>query len=260
MIIYLATGEGWITPISKKERKQNKQNAGHKEVTSQGPARLSPRPYKMTASWDSAQSSPKATEQAAVGESNMTAEVGVAKQKQQEIERWTSDADPRKIEKEQDLIWQQIHSKSIKNQANVIDKAEDWKDEAALRYVYLPSTQRSYEGVNWDAKLAPKVLPPATTLERQPDPVSHRFSVNKRYESGAQPWQNLGRSFDMFQIRDGFHIKGPIELSYEGVNWDAKLAPKVLPPATTLERQPDPVSHRFSVNKRYESGAQPWQD
>ena len=32
---------------------------------------------------------------------------------------WTSDADPRKIEKEQDLIWQQIHSKTIKNQANV---------------------------------------------------------------------------------------------------------------------------------------------
>lgn len=86
MIIYLVTGEGWITPISKKERKQNKQSAGQKEVTSRGPARLSPRPYKMTASWDSAQSSPKATEQAAVGESNMTAEVGVAKQKQQEIE------------------------------------------------------------------------------------------------------------------------------------------------------------------------------
>ncbi|XP_063965094.1 protein SPMIP7-like [Lytechinus pictus] len=124
---------------------------------------------------------------------------------------WTSDKDPRKTEKEQDLIWQQIHSRNIKNQANVIDKAEDWKDEAALRYVYLPSTQRAYEAVNWDTKLAPKVLPPATTLERQPDPVSHRFSVNKRYESAAQPWQNLGRSFDMFQNRDGFHIKGPIE-------------------------------------------------
>ncbi|XP_071507400.1 protein SPMIP7-like [Diadema antillarum] len=124
---------------------------------------------------------------------------------------WTSDIDPRKTEKEQHMIWQQIHSKNIKNQSHAVDKAKDWKDEAALRYIYLPSTQRSYEDVNWDAKIAPKVDPPATTLERQPDQISHRFNVNKRYEPDAQEWQNLGRSFDWFQTRNGYHMTGPVE-------------------------------------------------
>lgn len=48
---------------------------------------------------------------------------------------------------------------------------------------------RSYEDIDWDMKLPPKVLPPATTLERQADPVSHRFTDNKRYDPRAHYWQ-----------------------------------------------------------------------
>ncbi|XP_072028843.1 protein SPMIP7-like [Amphiura filiformis] len=124
---------------------------------------------------------------------------------------WTSGRDPREVAKEQDKIWKKIHAGSIKKQSEDIDKAPSWRDEAALRFIYTPTTQRYYEDIDWDKKLPPKVLPPASTLEKQADPVSHRFTANHRYEAQAQPYQNLGRSWDWFQTRDGHYIRSPIE-------------------------------------------------
>ncbi|XP_033639180.1 spermatogenesis-associated protein 48-like [Asterias rubens] len=124
---------------------------------------------------------------------------------------WTSKEDPRQAAAEQTRIWKQLHERNIKNQVNSVDRSPDWKDEAALRYVYTSAAQRASEDVSWDSKLAPKVLPPASTLESQADAVSHRFSVNKRYDPNAGEWQNLGRSFDWFQKRDGHHTRGPID-------------------------------------------------
>ncbi|XP_071812440.1 protein SPMIP7-like [Apostichopus japonicus] len=123
---------------------------------------------------------------------------------------WTSQQDPRVVKHERGKLNQRLESRQVKGTADAIDKVPDWKEKAALRYVYTSSTQRSYEDIDWDMKLPPKVLPPATTLERQADPVSHRYTDNKRYDPRAHYWQSLGRSWDSFQPRDGFHITGPI--------------------------------------------------
>ncbi|XP_022102353.1 uncharacterized protein C7orf72-like [Acanthaster planci] len=124
---------------------------------------------------------------------------------------WTSSVDPRDAAKEQERIWRQIHARNIKGQMDAVDKSPNWRDEAALRYIYTSAAQRTSEDVDWDSKLPPKILPPASTMEAQADPVSQCFTNMKRYDPKAQPWQNLGRSWDWFQTRDGHHIRGPIE-------------------------------------------------
>ena len=83
---FVVAGEGWITPISKKERKQNKQNAGQKDTSSPAPARLSPRPHKVTATGDNEQSTTKATKEAAGEEASTTPEV-VVEEKQSQVEK-----------------------------------------------------------------------------------------------------------------------------------------------------------------------------
>ncbi|XP_033103518.1 spermatogenesis-associated protein 48-like [Anneissia japonica] len=133
---------------------------------------------------------------------------------------WTSDRDPREIKKEQERIKRELSELTIKGQANVVDKAPDWKDKAAHRYCYTSSTQRAYEDVDWDSMLPPKVLPPASTIEPQADRVSHCFNENKRYSPASQNYQNLGRTWDRFQVRDGYHFVGPVEFCspYRKVN------------------------------------------
>ncbi|XP_071949783.1 protein SPMIP7-like [Antedon mediterranea] len=124
---------------------------------------------------------------------------------------WTSDRDPREVEKEQERIQNRLSTLSIKGLANAVDRVPDWKDKAAHRYCYTSSTQRAYEEVDWDSMLAPKVLPPASTVERQSDLVSHRFNENKRYAPTAHGYQSLEGTWDKFQIRDGYHFTGPVE-------------------------------------------------
>ncbi|XP_002733477.1 protein SPMIP7-like [Saccoglossus kowalevskii] len=128
---------------------------------------------------------------------------------------WTSDRDPREVAKEQ--AQRQKHFDQLQqNHRNVLSQSlqedgQDWRNKLALRYRYTSSTQRAYDDVDWDSMLAPKVKPPQATLERQPDMVSHRFTINKRYAAEAEPWQNLGRSWDWFQLRNGYHLQKPIE-------------------------------------------------
>ncbi|CAH1788146.1 unnamed protein product [Owenia fusiformis] len=112
---------------------------------------------------------------------------------------WTSDVDPRKAEKEK----------------NSKPKTADtqWRDNLALKYSYTPSTQRAYEEVPWDNVLPPKQWPATSTLEERPDMISQRFAT-KRYDSEANKWQGIGRSWDWFQTRKGHYKHGPNQIVF----------------------------------------------
>ncbi len=52
---------------------------------------------------------------------------------------------------------------------------------------------RGYDEVGWAERMASPVPPPATTVERFPDPVSHRLTL-RRYHSVPAAWQvRVGR-------------------------------------------------------------------
>ncbi|XP_077978085.1 protein SPMIP7-like [Glandiceps talaboti] len=128
---------------------------------------------------------------------------------------WTSDRDPREVAKEEEIKQQKFEQlqKTHKRMVDDVlqDKGREWRDKLALRYMYTSSTQRAYDEVDWDSMLAPKVKPPQSTQESQADTVSHRFTLNKRYAAEAEPWQNLGRSWDWFQARNGNLLQKPME-------------------------------------------------
>ncbi|CAK8681371.1 unnamed protein product [Clavelina lepadiformis] len=89
-------------------------------------------------------------------------------------------------------------------------KDGNWRDEAARNHMFTSSTQTSYNAVDWDAMLPPKLKPVPSTMEVAADPISQRFTKwAKRYESASDICQTFGRSWDWFQARDKGHGKRP---------------------------------------------------
>ncbi|XP_041039903.1 spermatogenesis-associated protein 48 [Carcharodon carcharias] len=66
--------------------------------------------------------------------------------------------------------------------------SESTRDATARKYMYATTTQRSYEDVNWDCKLAPKIKPADTTQDKIADPMS-RHATLKRYDASPHMWQ-----------------------------------------------------------------------
>ncbi|GCC25069.1 hypothetical protein chiPu_0003474 [Chiloscyllium punctatum] len=66
--------------------------------------------------------------------------------------------------------------------------SEITRDATARKYMYSTSIQRSYEEVNWDCKLGPKIKPEDATQDKIADPVS-RHATLKRYDSSPHMWQ-----------------------------------------------------------------------
>ncbi|XP_072431703.1 protein SPMIP7 isoform X1 [Chiloscyllium punctatum] len=69
--------------------------------------------------------------------------------------------------------------------------SEITRDATARKYMYSTSIQRSYEEVNWDCKLGPKIKPEDATQDKIADPVS-RHATLKRYDSSPHMWQAVG--------------------------------------------------------------------
>ncbi|XP_041867086.1 spermatogenesis-associated protein 48 [Melanotaenia boesemani] len=86
-----------------------------------------------------------------------------------------------------------------------------WTDNSAAvqHFIYTSATQRSYEEVNWDAKLLRRLKPAETTLEKSADPVS-QFSSSGRYNSSPQQWQSVGADWNKRQLRSRSDAKKPI--------------------------------------------------
>nr|XP_039259699.1 spermatogenesis-associated protein 48-like [Styela clava] len=82
---------------------------------------------------------------------------------------------------------------------------ESWRDKAAKKYMFTSGTQSSFDYVNWDSKLPPKIKPRPSTMEKMADPISQRFTDwMKRYRPTSEQCQRLGRSWDWFQARNGY--------------------------------------------------------
>ncbi|XP_067854757.1 protein SPMIP7 [Heptranchias perlo] len=92
--------------------------------------------------------------------------------------------------------------------------SESARDATARKYMYTSATQRSYEEVNWDCKLAPKVKPADTTQEKIADPIS-RHSTLKRFDPSPHMWQAVsGIGFwDKSQSRPSSAIAKPINFT-----------------------------------------------
>ncbi|XP_059929634.1 spermatogenesis-associated protein 48 [Gadus macrocephalus] len=84
-----------------------------------------------------------------------------------------------------------------------------WMEKAVRRHVYTSSTQRSYQEVDWDAKLPRRFLAPPTTLEKMADPVTG-CSAPARYHSRPQLWQLMGEHWDRQQVRGRNDVRKPI--------------------------------------------------
>ncbi|XP_043920760.1 spermatogenesis-associated protein 48 isoform X2 [Protopterus annectens] len=93
--------------------------------------------------------------------------------------------------------------------------SENWRDEAARRYMYSSSAKRSYGNVPWDVKLPPRIKPPSSTKEKMADPVSQRFTL-KRYQPEAEIWQAFGNAWDSFQTRTPSTVTKPITFGCVG--------------------------------------------
>ncbi|KAL7877692.1 hypothetical protein SRHO_G00043350 [Serrasalmus rhombeus] len=141
----------------------------------------------------------------------------------------------------------------------------EFVDKAARRYIYTSVAQRSYEDVDWDSKLPPRLKPPMTTLEKMPDPVNQHFTL-KRYHSRPELWQAVGPHWNKRQLRATFNAKKPVSFTspcpksghiplYSGVvgsqNMDNVDSPEqdfkpltvlrtILPPYT-------PTAHRLTI-------------
>ncbi|XP_069768113.1 protein SPMIP7 isoform X3 [Narcine bancroftii] len=66
--------------------------------------------------------------------------------------------------------------------------SDSTRDAKAKKYMYTSTTQRSYEDVNWDCKLPPKVKPADTTQFIQSNPLS-QHSTRKRFDPAPHGWQ-----------------------------------------------------------------------
>uniref|UniRef100_UPI00398E9EA7 protein SPMIP7 n=1 Tax=Pristiophorus japonicus TaxID=55135 RepID=UPI00398E9EA7 len=93
-------------------------------------------------------------------------------------------------------------------------KSESARDATARKYMYTSATQRSYEELNWDCKLAPKVKPADTTQDKIADPLS-RHSTLKRFDPSPHMWQAIsGLGFwDKSQSRPSSAIAKPINFT-----------------------------------------------
>ncbi|KAJ3610945.1 hypothetical protein NHX12_023035 [Muraenolepis orangiensis] len=89
------------------------------------------------------------------------------------------------------------------------DTTRQWLENAARRYVYTSSTQRSYQEVDWDAELPRRFKAPPTTLEKMADPVT-RSSSSGRYPSRPHLWRLTGSPWKQQQIRAWNDIRKPI--------------------------------------------------
>ncbi|GCB74600.1 hypothetical protein scyTo_0003691, partial [Scyliorhinus torazame] len=64
---------------------------------------------------------------------------------------------------------------------------ESARDATARKYMFTTTTQRSYEDVNWDCKLGPKIKSD-TIQDKIADPMS-RHATLKRYDPSPHMWQ-----------------------------------------------------------------------
>ncbi|XP_051872183.1 spermatogenesis-associated protein 48 [Pristis pectinata] len=95
------------------------------------------------------------------------------------------------------------------------DPTPDSKREMkAKKYMYTTTTQRSYEDVNWDCKLPPKVKPADTTQDIQSDPLS-RHSALKRFDPSPHVWQAVGGLgvWDKSQSRPSSAVAKPLNFT-----------------------------------------------
>lgn len=88
----------------------------------------------------------------------------------------------------------------------------NWRDDVAKKFMYSSVTQNNYGAVDWDKKLARKLKPCQTTLEKRADPITQQLvSWPMRYEPKADIYQRLGPSWDRYQTRDKGHGKRPYD-------------------------------------------------
>ncbi|XP_067866853.1 protein SPMIP7 isoform X2 [Heterodontus francisci] len=97
--------------------------------------------------------------------------------------------------------------------------SESVRDARARKYMYTTATQRSYEDINWDCKLAPKVKPADTTQDKIADPIS-RHATLKRFDPSPHIWQAVsGLGFwDKSQSRPLSAVAKPINFGSVGAN------------------------------------------
>jgi len=80
--------------------------------------------------------------------------------------------------------------------------SKDQNDTIAKNYMYRSTTQKNYEAVDWDAKLARKIRPCTTTKEKRADRITMQLNVfPKRYEASPDIYQKIGSSWDKVQTR-----------------------------------------------------------
>ena len=86
------------------------------------------------------------------------------------------------------------------------------RDYHAKKAFYTTSTQKLYQGVDWNSRMTRSPAPPKTSKEENADTVSYRYEA-KRYDPKNENWQKFGSrpfSWDYLQSRDGYHIPGPV--------------------------------------------------
>ncbi|XP_038653648.1 spermatogenesis-associated protein 48 isoform X2 [Scyliorhinus canicula] len=89
--------------------------------------------------------------------------------------------------------------------------SESARDATARKYMFTTTTQRSYEDVNWDCKLGPKIKPPDTMQDKIADPMS-RHATLKRYDPSPHMWQAVSGHghWDKTQSRPLIAVAKPI--------------------------------------------------
>ncbi|XP_072364970.1 protein SPMIP7 isoform X1 [Scyliorhinus torazame] len=90
---------------------------------------------------------------------------------------------------------------------------ESARDATARKYMFTTTTQRSYEDVNWDCKLGPKIKSD-TIQDKIADPMS-RHATLKRYDPSPHMWQAVsGHGYwDKTQSRPLSAVAKPITFS-----------------------------------------------
>ncbi|XP_072109642.1 protein SPMIP7 [Mobula birostris] len=92
--------------------------------------------------------------------------------------------------------------------------SDSTRDTKAKKYMYTTTTQRSYEDVNWDCKLPPKVKLAEATQDVQSDPLS-RHSTLKRFDPSPHVWQAVGGLgiWDKSQSRPSSALAKPVNFT-----------------------------------------------
>ncbi|XP_046848954.1 spermatogenesis-associated protein 48-like isoform X3 [Xenia sp. Carnegie-2017] len=116
------------------------------------------------------------------------------------------------------------------------------RDYLAKKAFYTTSTQRLYEGADWDERITSSQLAPKTSKEVHADPVSFRVE-SKLYAPNVEGWQQFGSrpfSWDYVQTRNRHCLPGPVRLGHVGSGPDEMDDKRILYHSQNRQRTMQP--------------------